>query len=469
MKKFAALVLALALLLSMTSFASAEEPRTIYVATTWDLYWDSTHETADSNPYYTGNLSDEMMFANVKRIEEKLGVRFEFINMLYAGAAESINTSVMAGTPDADVYMLGVEKAAPAAANGYLVDLRDVLPADHPVITGTDHVLSYIDTGSGAVSLLCANNAENMVGSTLPLSFNLQMIEEANLEDPRDLAERGEWTWDKFREYCIALTKDTDGDGTNDVYGFGGWIGDYWPQFVLANGGNVAAGTTEGLTSPETTEALQFLQDLNLVDGVVYPTPAENGWDICRWLYREGKVAFSPNAAWIMDSNKDYNFQNDPEVTSLEFDMVFVEYPYGPHGDPETNAQKITNNSTFVIPVGVEDPELVFNFIYEWQNWYGYDLETGAEYTVDEALAVRDDPETLGWWYGVTGKDLDLQDHNFEVMMEMGRHQVLDNVNNLGFEMDVKGLICDGTYTVAQFQETYKQQVQDAIDRLMGK
>ena len=69
------------------------------------------------------------------------------------------------------------------------------------------------DTGSGAVQLLCANNAENMVGSTMPLGFNLQMIEDANLEDPRDLVERGEWTWEKFREYCKVLTKDTDGDG----------------------------------------------------------------------------------------------------------------------------------------------------------------------------------------------------------------------------------------------------------------
>ena len=455
MKKFAALVLAVMLMLSVCSFASAEEPRHILIGTTWDLYWDSTHESIDANPYYTGTVADEMMWAKVAEIEQEWGVTFEYVNLLYAGAQESINTSILAGTPDVDVYMIGLAIGAPAVANGYAVDLRDVLPADHPVLNGTDEVLTYIDTGDGSVCLLTANNKENMVGSTYPLSFNLQMIEDANLEDPRDLAERGEWTWDKFLEYCIALTKDTDGDGVTDVYGFGGWPEDYLCNLLMSNGTYVAATTTENLTSPEVTEVLQFLQDLNLVHGVMHPIPAENGWDICRWLYRDQKVAFSPNAAWIMDSNKDYNFQNDPSVTPLDFDMVFVEWPCGPSGNPETNKQKVTESSCYMIPVGVEDPELVFNVLYDLLNWYNNDL------------SVRDDEEALGWWYGVTAKDIDLQDWNFEVMYTMGTKQQYEMLNNLGFTMDTLGLI-NGNYTVAQYQETYKQQVQDAIDKLMG-
>jgi len=224
MKKLISMLLALAMLLSLCSFASAEEePRHILIGTTWDMYWDSTHESIDVNPYYSGKETDQMIFANVKAIEEKWNVTFEYVNMLYSGAKESINTSILAGTPDVDIYTVGLAIGAPAVANGYAIDLRDVLPADHPVLLGTDPIMTYINTGDGSVSLLTENDKENMVGSTYPLSFNLQMIEDANLEDPRDLVERGEWTWDKFLEYCIALTQDTDGDGVIDVYGFGGW------------------------------------------------------------------------------------------------------------------------------------------------------------------------------------------------------------------------------------------------------
>ena len=182
MKKFAALVLAVAMMLSVVSFASADEPRHILIATTWDLYWDSTHESIYDNPYAAGSDIDQLQFDNVARVEENWGVTFEYINLLYAGAQESINTSIMAGTPDADIYMVELAIGAPAVANGYAIDMRDVLPADHPVLTGDDPIMTYIDTGNGAVSLLCGASKENMVGSTYPLSFNLQMIEDANLE-----------------------------------------------------------------------------------------------------------------------------------------------------------------------------------------------------------------------------------------------------------------------------------------------
>ena len=70
--------------------------------------------------------------------------------------------------------------------------------------------------------------------------------------------------------------------------------------------------------------------------------------------------------------------------------------------------------------------KLVYNVLYDLLNWYNYD--PNSEDGGAAALAIRDDPETLGWWYGVTAKDIDLQDYNFEIMMEMGRHQMLDNV-----------------------------------------
>lgn len=454
MKKFLALMMAIAMLLSMMTIASAEEPRHILIGTTWDYYWDSTHEDITVNPGYAGSISDEMMFAKVAEVEEKWGVTFEYVNMLFSGAMESINTSIMAGTPDVDAYSVQLAIGAPAVANGLAVDLRDILPADHPVLTGDDEVMTYIDVGNGSVSLFCPNDKGSMVGATYPLSFNLQMIEDANLEDPRDLVERGEWTWDVFMEYCKVLTKDNDGDGVTDVYGFGGWPSDYIPNLIMSNGSYIAATATENLTSPEVGEALQFVQDLYM-NGYAHPIPAENGWDICRWLYRDAKVAFSPNAPWIMDAGKDYAYMS-PDLPTLEFDIVFVPWPVGPSGNAETNAQKLTDNTCYMIPIGTEDPLLVFNVLYDLMNWYNGDT------------SIRDDEEALGWWYGVTAKDLELQDHNFNVMYEMGRHQLYDRVNSLGFEMDYVGLV-NGNYTVAQFQETYKLQVQDALDALLGK
>lgn len=465
MKKFTALLLALALVLSMVSIAVAEEPRHIVIGTTWDIFYDSTHEDVYANPGYTGDLAQEMMFEKVRQVEEKWNVTFEFLNMTYSGSKESINTSIVAGSPDVDVYMVGMAVAAPAIANGYAVDLREILPADHPVLNGTDEVLSYVDVGNGNVSLLIANKKENMVADTKPLGFNLQMIEEANLEDPRDLVERGEWTWDKFIEYCQVLTQDIDGDGVIDVYGFGGWPEDYLSNLLMSNGTSIASSPVENLSSPEVAEVLQFLQDLNVTYGVMYPIPAESGWDICRFLYREGKVAFSPLAAWIMSSNNDYAYKH-PEIAPLEIDMVFVPWPVGPSGDAETNAAKTTSATGYMIPMGVEDPLFVFNVLYDILNWYNYDPANPD--SDDEALEIRDNDEALGWWYGVVAKDVELQDYNFNIMYEMGLRQQFEMWNNLGVSMELTALV-NGDYTVAQYQEMFKQPVQDAITLIMGE
>lgn len=465
MKKFTALLLALLMLLSVAGIASAEEPRHIIIGVTWDHFYDSTHTDVYDNPGYTGDLSQDMMFEHVKYVEEKWNVTFEFLNMTYSGSKESLNTSVMAGTPDVDVYMVDLAVGAPAIASGYAIDLRDILPADDPLFSGTDVVMSYVDVGNGSVSMLIPNKKENMVANTKPLAFNLQMIEAANLEDPRDLVERGEWTWDKFVEYCQVLTKDHDGDGIIDVYGFGGWPEDYLSNLLMSNGTYIAGSPKENLTSPEVGEVLQFLQDLNVTYGVMYPIPEVNGWDVCRFLYREQKVAFTPIAAWILSNFDDYAYKK-PEIVPLEFDMVFVPWPVGPSGDAETNAAKSTSATGYMIPVGVEDPLLVYNVLYDILNWYGYDPadpEASAE-----ALDIRDNEEALGWWYGVTAKDLDLQEHNFNIMYEMGLRQQFEMWNNLGVSMQLTALV-NGEYTVAQYQEMFKQPVQDGITALMGE
>ena len=84
-------------------------------------------------------------------------------------------------------------------------------------------------------------------------------------------------------------------------------------------------------------------------------------------------------------------------------------------------------------------------------NWY------------DGDASIRDDEEALYWWYAVTAKDEDLQNENFNVMFDVGSREVIELWNNLGFFYDYYRLI-DGTVTPAQFQETYKLQVQDALD-----
>jgi|GEM_PF-3123063 len=53
--------------------------------------------------------------------------------------------------------------------------------------------------------------------------FNKEMLEENNLENPWTYVDKGEWTWDKFKEMGLAVARDINGDnkiGLEDRAGF---------------------------------------------------------------------------------------------------------------------------------------------------------------------------------------------------------------------------------------------------------
>lgn len=430
--------------------AARTEKRIITIGTWWEQYYDSSHTSLEDDPTYSGTLAAQLKFDNVKKIEEKYNVEFYWKNLTYQGVKESINTSILAGSPDCDIYLVELSFGIPAALNGLATDMKTVLPADHDLFTD-QVVATYLDLGDGKANLLKRVEAASTVEATYPLAFNLQLLQENNLEDPRELYKRGEWTWDKFLDYCKVLTKDTDGDGTLDQFGYCGFIQETFEQLLMSNGASVATGTKEELTSEPTGEVLKMIYDMYNTYNICYPyDTSDNASDTMRFKYRDGNIGFWPGAAWILAQNADYDYTGANGVT-LEFDTVFVQWPVGPSGNKDTNPGKVSAGEYYIIPAGVEDPELVFNVLYDMWNWY------------DGDTSIRDDEETLYWWYAVTAKDEELQQHNFNVMFDVGSREVFELWNNLGFYYDFSGII-NGTVTPAQFQETYKQQVQDALD-----
>ncbi|MCC6612250.1 MAG: extracellular solute-binding protein [Anaerolineae bacterium] len=96
--------------------------------------------------------------------------------------------------------------------------------------------------------------------SSLALYLNLELFEQAGLDNPTELLERGAWNWDAFAEAASAIT-----DLADDVYGFGmstGWA-NWGLWFSEAGGGYFNADRTQcALDSDAVNTALKFLDDL---------------------------------------------------------------------------------------------------------------------------------------------------------------------------------------------------------------
>ncbi len=446
----------------------------ITIGTWWVQYYDSGNKSLEDNSDYvkaqdkdTDTEQDkiinaisrqicELKWDNVKKIEERYGVKFYWENLTFTGVKDSINTSILAGTPDCDIYLVDSSMAVPAQANGLALDLKQVLPADHDIFT-EKKIASYMDIGDGKACIFYRISAEKLVEGTYPLAFNMQMLEDNNLEDPRELYARGQWTWDKFIEYCQVLTQDTDGDGQTDQYGYCGYAPETLEHLMMSNGAGIANTAKETLSSAPVAEALQMMSDMYNVYNICYPYDfAESGAEsTMRNQYAEGNIGFFPMAAWIAAGNGDYDYDGSLGVT-LPFDIAYVRWPVGPSGNQETNAGKnVTAAELYIIPAGVAEPEKVFNVMYDFWDWN------------DGDTSLRDSKEALNWWYTVTASDPALQEENFEVMRDCGEHSTFDLWQSLGFYYDMNSII-SGDMTPAQFQETYKQQVQDALDAYYG-
>lgn len=124
----------------------------------------------------------------------------------------------------------------------------------------------------------------------LYLYYRVDMFEELGLEVPTTRAE--------FLDVAQKLTRDTDGDGEIDVYGFGirGARGghDWWGTFVLSSGAQFFdEDGNSGLTTPEAIAANQWFIDLYRVHKVSPPTTPSDGFKEIIANMQSGRTAMT--------------------------------------------------------------------------------------------------------------------------------------------------------------------------------
>jgi multiple sugar transport system substrate-binding protein len=179
-----------------------------------------------------------------------------------------LSTAFSAGNPP-DVFIVNYRRYGQFASKG-VIEAAGPLMAESDTISEDLYFPEALNAFKYKGVLQCIpQNVSNLV-----VYYNKDLFTQAGLSAPK-----ANWTWDDFLATAKALTKDTNGDGTIDVYGLG-----VEPQiirvapFVWSNGAeivdNPAAPTSFALSSGPAREAVQFFMDLSLIHKVV-PTEPE--------------------------------------------------------------------------------------------------------------------------------------------------------------------------------------------------
>lgn len=297
--KVVAVALGLTMVLSGCAAATPEAPATTDTASlTWMTRPDNQ---AEADVY--AKISDEITAKGIG------------LDLTYsAGSSEGspyqdkLKTDIAAGTAP-DVFWLPGTDIADFAKAGLIQNIR-------PEAAKTSH--SDTDFYEGPMAALTVDPSTGQSSndflwgvprdvSTFAMYLNLDLIQKAGVEDPRDLAAAGKWDWAAFEATSKAITQ----KGGTGVKGFGAnsWWAN-WGYFVHSAGGNFYNDdrTACALDSNESIKGLTYLQSLYSKGyGVPFGEDAEPG-------FKAGQVGMFMNGRWATPGAR--------EITDFAWDVV---------------------------------------------------------------------------------------------------------------------------------------------------
>lgn len=327
--------------------------------------------------WWTDNDAVEQPPTNLREEEER-----DYRDMIFEGAnftlkrqstagwgeyVELFTTSVMAQDPAADIFIMSAGWAMQLQNQGLLYPLNtlDSIDVNDPK---WNQMIKDIHT-DGDGNVLAITNAQHVEPRDV-LFFNKRLFEEAGIDpnEPYQLQANGQWTWDKFMEYCERLTRDIDGDGIPDVYGYVGFDPTTINGFVFSNYGEFIGRNADGtfynaMGEPNFIEAVQFAKDIN-ANGFWAPAPDGAEWDWFNTGFHDG------HAAMIIEGT--YRTGNWATMSD-EYGVLLV-----PKGPRATNHRMSIEENVFVLPFNI-DKQRAEDLMYAF-NLYTEPLEYDLQY-----------------------------------------------------------------------------------------
>ena len=183
--------------------------------------------------------------------------------------------------------------------------------------------------------------------------YNPRIFEEYGYETPWELWERGEWTWDAFRELAAELNI-TDENGDYICYGtgapgYGSLTGSTGVDYVALKDGFFE----NNLTHPDVVRAENYLNDMLFKDDII-KIKAQGGW---RNYWNRGMVAMQIIDSWMM--------KGSAEVSQAihEGALGIVPLPQDPQKVPPGVNVTYAQSGGFCLVQCAQNPEAAAAFI----------------------------------------------------------------------------------------------------------
>ncbi len=190
----------------------------------------------------------------------------------------------------------------------------------------------------------------DVTGDYCAIIYNRKTIDEYGLEDPAELFEDDEWTWDAFEEMLSEYV-----DTSQERYGIDSW---YFESGLSASTGVPYIGMEDGkLVNNLRNEAIEDYQ--NWMYGLwqsdyIALGVGDYGWESRDYYIGEGKLLFYPCGLWALGNSK------DQWSTTFGEDVFFVPVPRYEKAD---EYYMPTSVNAYLFVKGGDNPEGVGKFL----------------------------------------------------------------------------------------------------------
>lgn len=274
----------------------------------------------------------------VKLFEETYGGQIDYLQCTWSEHMDKLQTLIASGDSPDLVDKVDLTFPNLISKNVY-EDLSDYIDLSQAHWAGYDSLVEqYTYDGKQCYYPFTANALPDC------LIYNKTKFETLGLDDPKEMYDNGNWTWDTFKDTMIRFM-DSDPDAIGGVYGL-------ISQDIVVTTGTPVIGMENGtivnnINSADVERATNFLMEIRK-EGLA--VRGEGMWSNESAPLATGKVAFLGVGQWkITDFCKDYDDE-----------FGFVPYPRDPSAD---SYYYNTSSFGYMVPKGSDNIEGAAAFI----------------------------------------------------------------------------------------------------------
>jgi len=262
-------------------------------------------------------------------LAEEFKKRHPDIDVVFRSGTLEQATVLMAAGTGPDILSSAASGFVNLGRQGAFVDLKPLFERD-----GIDFMASqtYWPPQWEAYSHKGQHFALPQYLGTIAIYYNADMFAAAGLPDPDPNVSTNTMDWEEFEDIAKMLTRDRDGDGIVDVWGFTKTMRTnriyYWLKAAGAEFYGNEERTVSALDSPQAIQALEYLQSLRWDAQVIPPPGVSPNW-------RQGQAAMYEDGSWALVNALGLGGDGRPKVS---FDWNVMPMPIGPSGQRATMA-----------------------------------------------------------------------------------------------------------------------------------